>query len=199
MVDIPDINRVAAGEGNTPANPVNASPLRAWFAREVLPLEAALIQFLRRNWRNKAEVEDLLQEVYMRVYEAAAKELPQSARPFVFTTARNLLINRFRHQQIVQIDVVADLDTLEIIAEDPAPDRAAIARDEFRLLQASIDRLPPRTREAVMLGRIEGLSGREIARRMNISEAAVSKHLTRGLTLLSDMLHRETTDPAGDA
>jgi RNA polymerase sigma-70 factor (ECF subfamily) len=190
MVDTPDNSRENTGLSR-PGAPMSAPELKAWFAREVLPLEAPLVQFLRRNWRNKGEIEDLLQEVYVRVYEAARKELPQAAKPFVFATARNLLINRFRQQQVVAIEAVADLETLEIGADDPAPDRAAIAHEEFRRLQSAIDRLPPRCREAVILGRIEGLSGREIAQRMGISEAAVSKHLTRGLSLLSDMLHRE--------
>ena len=190
MVDTPDSSRENAGESR-PGEPMSVPDLRAWFAREVLPLEATLVQFLRRNWRDKSEIEDLLQEVYVRVFEAARKELPHAAKPFVFTAARNLLINRFRQQQVVAIEAVADLETLEVSAEDPTPDRAAIAHEEFRRLQAAIDRLPPRCREAVILGRIEGLTGREIAQRMGISEAAVSKHLTRGLSALSDMLHRQ--------
>jgi len=190
MVDTPDKNRESAGQA-CPGAVMSAPELRNWFAREVLPHEATLVQFLRRNWRDKSEIEDLLQEVYVRVYEAARKELPQSAKPFVFTIARNLLINRFRQQQVVAIEAVADLDTLEVSADDPAPDRAAIAREEFRRLQAAIDRLPPRCREAITLGRIEGLTGREIAHRMGISEAAVSKHLARGMSILSDLLHRE--------
>lgn len=190
MVDTLDKNRDKSGEPR-PVVRVTVPELRAWFAREVLPLEATLVQFLRRNWRDKGEIEDLLQEVYVRVYEAARKELPQAARPFVFTTARNLLINRFRQQQVVAIEAVADLESLEISADDPAPDRAAIAHEEFRRLQSAIDRLPPRCREVVVLGRIEGLTGREIAQRLGISEAAVSKHLTKGLSALSDMLHRE--------
>ena len=190
MVDTPDKNRESAGQAS-PGAAMSAPELRSWFAREVLPLEATLIQFLRRNWRNKSEIEDLLQEVYVRVYEAARKELPQSAKPFVFTIARNLLINRFRQQQVVAIEAVADLDMLDVSADEPAPDRAAIAHEEFRRLQAAIDRLPARCREAITLGRIEGLTGREIAQRMGISEAAVSKHLARGMSILSDLLHRE--------
>jgi RNA polymerase sigma factor (sigma-70 family) len=170
------------------------SGIRVWFAENVLPLEAALVQFSRRNWRDKSEVEDMLQDVYVRVFEAACREIPRSPKQFVFTTAHNLLINRFRQQQVVPIDAVADLETLEIAAEDPTPDRIAMAHEEFRLLQAAIDLLPPRCREAIVLGRVEGLTGREIAQRMGVSEAAVSKHLARGLSALSDTLHRDLNE-----
>ncbi len=41
--------------------------LRAWFLKEVLPLEAALTQFFRNRRRNHADVAELLQEVYVRI------------------------------------------------------------------------------------------------------------------------------------
>ncbi len=47
--------------------------MKAWFVREVLPLEATLVQFLRKASRNESDVEDLRQEVYMRLFETAKK------------------------------------------------------------------------------------------------------------------------------
>lgn len=152
------------------------------------------MQYMQHNWRNRHEIADLRQEVYVRVYEAARKQIPNPARPFVFTIARNLLINRVRHERIVPIDAVADLDALDIAADMPGPDRNVIARDELRRLQAAIDRLPTRCREAVTLGRIEGLSGQEIAARMGISEATVSKHLTLGMYALANVLYGQASE-----
>jgi RNA polymerase sigma-70 factor (ECF subfamily) len=170
------------------------SEVDVWFVREVLPLESMLMQFLHRNCRSKAEVSDLCQEVYMRVYEAARKELPERAKPFVFTTARNLLINRVRHEQIVSIEAVADLDTLNIAMDEPGPDRIVMARDMLRRLQSALDRLPQRCREAVVLRKVDGLSRAEIATRMGIAENTVNRHLTDGMCLLADMLYGEGND-----
>lgn len=86
-----------------------APELDAWFAREVLPLEAILVQFLKRNWRNKSDIADLLQDVYVGVYEAAQKKIPESARAFVFTAARNVLVSRARRERIVPFEAVADM------------------------------------------------------------------------------------------
>jgi RNA polymerase sigma-70 factor (ECF subfamily) len=168
---------------------MNASDLDAWFVREVLPLEAALMQFLRRSWRNRADVDDLCQEVYVRVYEAAKERIPDPARPFVFATARNLIINRVRREQIVAIETIADLDALNIAADEPGPDRNAMAREELRRLQAALENLPPRCRQAVILKKIEGLSRKEIASRMGISEDTVHRHLTEGRRALADLLY----------
>jgi RNA polymerase sigma factor (sigma-70 family) len=172
-----------------------ATDLDTWFVREVLPLEAALMQFLRRSWRNRADVDDLCQEVYVRVYEAAQKEIPDPARPFVFAVARNLIINRVRREHIVPIETFGDLDALAIAADEPGPDRNAIAREELRRLQAALDRLPPRCREAVVLKKIEGLSRKEIAQRMNIGEDTVHRHLTEGRLALADLLYAGKPDP----
>lgn len=163
----------------------------AWFAREVLPLEGALMQFLRHNWRNRSDIEDLLQDVYVRVYEAALKELPERAKPFVFATARNILINRVRREQVVPIEAVSDLDALSIAIDEPGPDRSTIARDELRLVQAALDKLPPRCREAILLGQVEGLSRREIAERMGIGEGTVKSYLAEGAHALADIFYGE--------
>lgn len=170
---------------------VTGSALRDWFVREVLPLEAALTQFLRHNWRNKSDIPDLVQEVYARVYDAARKEMPETARAFVFATAHNLLIDRVRREKIVQFEAVSELDTLAIAADEPAPDRSAIARDELRRLQVALDRLPPRTREVVTMRRIDGLSRAEIAQRLGITEVTVKWHLNEGLRALADDLYGE--------
>ncbi len=169
--------------------------LADWFIREVFPLEAALMQYLHHNWRNESDLGDLRQEVYLRLYEAAQVSRPDPVRPFLFKIARNLLINRVRRSQIVPIDAVADMEALDVATTAPGPDRTLIARDELRSLQSAIDRLPTRCREAVVLARIEGLSGRQIAIRMNVTESAVSHYLDRGLRALVEMLYGEPPDP----
>lgn len=185
--------------GETPENGRETADLRrsagmtedginGWFVREVLPLEAALMQFLRRSWPNKSDIDDLAQEVYARVYEAAREKIPQPVKPFVFTIARNLLIDRVRHEQVVPIEAVADLETLGVAVDAPGPDRNVMAQDELRRLQAALEKLPPRCREVVVLGRIEGLSGKEISQRLGIGASTVSEHLATGMSTLADLL-----------
>jgi RNA polymerase sigma factor (sigma-70 family) len=171
-----------------------AFDLKAWFVREMLPLEAALMQFLQHNWRNQNDIADLRQEVYLRVCEAAMKEVPAQPRQFLFTTARNLLIDRVRREQVVSIESVTDLDALDIALDAPGPERSVIARDELRRLQIALDRLAPRCREVIVMGRIEGLSGREIAARLGVAECTVSEHLAKGMRALANILYSAPKD-----
>jgi RNA polymerase sigma-70 factor (ECF subfamily) len=168
---------------------VNAADVEAWFVREVLPLETTLMQFLSHNWRNEADIADIRQDVYEQVCEAAQERIPENTKAFVFRTARNLIIDRFRHEHVVSIEAVPDLDAFEIASDTPGPDRSALARSELRRVQSAVDNLPPRCREALVLGRIEGLSGREIAQRMGVTEQTVSKHLKQGIRALADSLY----------
>jgi RNA polymerase sigma-70 factor (ECF subfamily) len=190
MAETP-MNDLNATERNAAGEPMPTSEVEAWFVREVLPLEASLMRFLQSACRNAQEAADLRQDVYAGVIAAARKSLPDRAKPFVFATARNLLIDRVRHERVVSIDTVSDLDELGLVADEPGQDRVLIARDELRRLRTAIDALPPKCREAIVLRRIEGLSGREIASRMGIDESTVSHHINNGVRILAEKLYAE--------
>jgi RNA polymerase sigma-70 factor (ECF subfamily) len=166
---------------------VNAVSVETWFLREVLPLEAALMGYFGRHWADKNEVRDMVQDVYVRVCEAAEREIPRPTRPFVFTTARNLLIDKFRSRQVIPLETVGDVEELLAVSDQPNPERIVIARDELRRLQAAFAQLAPRSREALLLRRLEGLSRREIAQRMGVGEETVKAYLASGLFNLSDL------------
>lgn len=180
-------------EGDAPLRGagVSTSEVDVWFVREVLPLESVLMQFLRRNWSNKSEIADMRQEVYVRVYEAARDNIPNPAKPFVLTTARNLMINRVRREQVVSIETMADLDALGMASDAPGPEAVAIGKDTLRRVQSALDRLPERAREVILLKQIEELSRAEIAQRMGIGEETVKWHLAKGMRALADMLYGE--------
>lgn len=178
---------------------VPAPEVELWFVREVLPLEARLMRYLRSTYRNAREATDLLQDVYVEVVEAAQKEIPKSAKSFVFAVAHNVMVDRIRRERIVPMDTVSDLEQLGLAAETPPPEQAVIARDELRHLRAAIDKLPPRCREAVLLSRVEGLSGREIAERLNLDKSTVSHYVKQGMQLLADALYGSPTAPGGSA
>jgi RNA polymerase sigma-70 factor (ECF subfamily) len=193
MAETPEFHRETEALRDASAG-MNTAEIKAWFVREVLPLETALMQYLHHNLGKRGDAADLRQEVYVRVCEVARKQRPDPVRPFVFTIARNLLIDRMRREQVVPIDAVSDLEALNVAIDAPGPERAVAARDELRRLQIALDRLSPRCREIVILARIEGLTGRAIAARLGISEPAVSQQLDNGMRALADVLYGEPSD-----
>ena len=182
-----------------PEKAVTKADLRTWFIREVLPLEPMLMHFLQRNWRNRSDLEDFRQEIYENVLEAAEVARPEQTKPFLFATARNLLINRLQRENIVPIEVMADLDALGVAADEAGPERSTLARDTLRRLQAALESLPPRSRQALLLKRVDGLSVREIAIRMGISEQSVANHIARGVRALAELVYGEPFSSRPDA
>jgi RNA polymerase sigma-70 factor (ECF subfamily) len=157
-----------------------------WFVGEILPLEPALMRFLRRNWPDSAETADLRQETYIRVYEAARRKRPSPVRPFVFFVARNLIIDRLRHRNVVPIETLADADWLNMSDHEPAPEQRVAARQELQLMQDALNELPPRCREVVILRRVYGYSQREVAEKMGIKEETVESQMAKAMRVLTD-------------
>jgi len=171
--------------------------LDRWFTAEVLVHEPALMHFLLKRWSQREEVADLRQEIYMRVYEAALRERPQSPRAFLFTTARNLMADRIRRQKVVSIEAVGDLEPSSVyLIEDLSPERWAGGRQLLRRLADALDALPDRCRDVVWLRRVEDLPQKDVAHRLGIREKTVEKHLAKGMRLLADRLYGSAADAA---
>ena len=160
--------------------------LDSWFKREILVHEAALVRFLSRAWSNSADVLDMRQDIYVRVYEAAAHARPRSPKSFLFATARNLISDRLRRKRVVSIDSVGDMDVLNVLIEDLGPERRLGAHQELRRLAQALDALPLRCREAVWLRRVFDMPQKVVAHKLGISEKTVEKHLMKGMQLLAE-------------
>ena len=156
-----------------------------WFAREILAHEGALVSFLHRAWPDRAEIHDLRQEAYVRVYEAARKCRPTTPRAFLFTTARHLITDRLRRGRVVSIEPVGDLDALNVLIDEVTPERRLDAHQILHRLAAAFDQLPPRCREVMWLRRVEELPQKEVAARLGISEKTVEKQVAKGVRLMA--------------
>jgi RNA polymerase sigma factor (sigma-70 family) len=161
---------------------------KRWFTQEVLPLERDLMRFIARHCRDQADVLDLRQEVYEKALTGSPVDGLRSTRNYVFTIARNVLIDRARRAKIVSFEQVADIDTMEWDVDVSAQDRHLTARDELRRAMLGLDQLPPRCREVVRLRKVEGLSIRETADHLSISHHTVERQLTLGLRALADFM-----------
>ncbi len=184
-------------EAGRPTMTPALSELDTWFVAEILPLEPALMKFLRRSWRNESDLKDLCQDVFVEVYSSAQTERPASARAFTFAIARNKLVDRIRREQIVSIDAVADLETLGLQSDEPGPDRTIMARQDIRRLEAALARMPEPWRQAVIMRKIKGLTPGEIALRLGIAERTAFAHLASGLAMLTDLFQEDLTDRGG--
>ena len=173
--------------------------LEDWFIREILPHEAALTRYIARAWFNPADVTDLRQEIYIKILEAAGKSRPAPARYFLFAVAKHLLTDHVRRNRIVPIDLLQDCDSLNVLIDELSPERRTESFQQLEKLLAAFEQLPDRCREVIWMKKIEGLSQKDIAKRLSIAEGTVETHLVRGMRLLSRYYHGDETDPQAGA
>lgn len=171
----------------------NEDALNDWFCSEVLPLEQSLARYIRRNSRAPNEIFDLIHDVYALVIKGAMQELPRHTRAYVFKITKNHLIRQASRAQAAPIDFVADMQSCEPACDIAATERYMEARDELRHLQKRLDKLPPRCRQVVYLRKIEGLTTREAAARLNVGIDAIEQQLVKGMRFLADfdIVHEE--------
>jgi RNA polymerase sigma factor (sigma-70 family) len=147
----------------------------------VQPHGSALKEYIRHAFPSLPDVEDVVQESYLRLWRQRAVEPIRSARAFLFSVAQRIAIDGLRRRRRSPVESVATLTALNVADETPAaPDR--LDDDEkIALLIAAIDALPARCREVVILRKLKLLSQRETAAQLGISEKGVENQLARGL------------------
>lgn len=156
----------------------------AWLAQHILPHEPALRAWLRRRRIEGLETDDVVQETYAVLAALPAVGHIGSPRAYAFQTAQSLVLRHLRRARIVRIDAIGDIEALTTALDEPSPERQTSAREELRRVWILINKLPAKCREAFLLRKIEGLSQRQIAERMGISESTVEKHIGRALRTL---------------
>jgi RNA polymerase sigma factor (sigma-70 family) len=167
--------------------------LENWFVSAILPHQAALTRYLKRVCRSSSEIPDLRQETYVRVWESATKSRPRFPKTFLFRTARNLVIDKFRREQVVSIGYTPDGISLDLL-DELTPERRLAARQDLQRLTRAFESLPEKTRSVIWLRRVAGLSQREAAASLGIDESALEGRMTRGMRSLA-----EAVVPSGSA
>ena len=90
-----------------------------WFAEEVQPHESELRAYLRSKFSVHLDIDDLVQETYVRLLLAREQTPLRSAKSYLFTTARNAAFDFFRRRKIVAIDGIAELELLPVFEDRP--------------------------------------------------------------------------------
>ena len=171
-----------------------------WIATHILPLEGEVRGWLRRHVHTLklTDADDVIQEAYSRLWQVDFSQI-DNARAYLYTTVRNLLVEHARRARIVPMERLGEIEALRIPSDEPGPERQATARQELERLERIVQALPEQCRRAFQLQKFRGLSQREIAQAMNISEKTVEKHLATALLRVLDTLKQEEGDPAANS
>ena len=176
---------------STPENPAGLPPAEQtrWFTENVQPHEGKLRGYLRRIV-DVGEVDDVVQETYLRLLKVRAVREIASPSGLLFATARNAVRDIFRRRAVAKTTSVAETDCSRVFDDGPGVSEMVGRKQEVELLDAAIRALPDRCRTVLILRKYENLSHREIAARMGISPHTVEAQLTKAVTRIEEYFAR---------
>jgi RNA polymerase sigma-70 factor (ECF subfamily) len=153
---------------------------------------ARIFRHALRMTRNKADAEDLSQDVLLRAVRALDEDLPRNLDAWLYRVTLNLFLDDVRRTRHIRFYPLPDLVGNELVDTAPGPpemlERAAFDVD----VERALDALTPGCRVAVVLHDVEGLSYDEIASAMGVSRGTVASRIHRGRRKLRAALsHRE--------
>ena len=152
------------------------------------------------------EVEDIVQETYVRVCQVENRDQIRDPRAYLFRTARNLALDHVKRSES-RLTVSADLDALpeEALLSPPEsdPTHAQVASDEeFALFCEAVRSLPRQCRRAFVLKKVYGYTLKEIMAEMDLGRPTVETHIVNGTKRCVQYLRERQVDrvlPAGRA
>lgn len=150
-------------------------------ARKAEALRGALTRYFARHVRDDAEIDDLVQDVFLRIVKRGGAEHLERFDGYVFETASSVLKDRHRRRQARRSDRHVEFEPERHGGSGPGPDSVLAGRQALRATTVALMELPERTRTVFVLRRLEGLGYREIALRLGLSVSAVEKHMLRAV------------------
>jgi RNA polymerase sigma factor (sigma-70 family) len=171
-------------------NPPRSEQAR-WFVDEVHTHDRSLKAYLRGSFPSMRDVDDVVQESYLRIWKSGMAHPIRSTKSFLFQVARNLARDLARRDRASPIDRVTDFDALHVLDHRPGVAETACTNDELALLAQAIHALPARCRDVMILRQINGLSQKEIAARLGISVLTVQVHVVKGLRRIEEFFREQ--------
>lgn len=167
------------------------SERNAWLADHILPHEVWLRRSIARHAASCGmDVDDLVQESYAILIRLPSIETIRDPRRYALQVARSILLQQVRRARIVPIDAIADMVAFDPAADLPDPEEQAAGWQELNRVAEAIAAMPEPVRKAFWLRRVEGLSQREVASKLSLSENTVEKQIARGIKILAGQFSR---------
>jgi len=142
-----------------------------------------------------SDVEDFTQETFVRAFSAKQTENLEFPKAYLFRIARNLVVKSgIRKTNPLKL-LVEDFEIEGIIDSIPKQDEALHQKKRLESFYNAANRLPRQCRKALLLRQIEGLSHKQISKRMGISTSTVEKHLAKGLRLCVEFMNEAGYEP----
>jgi RNA polymerase sigma-70 factor (ECF subfamily) len=176
--------------------PISCESRTEIFTKLFAESRQALHRYIQRFVGSSEIAKEIVQEAFLRTYRQ--RESVTTLRAFLFSTARNLAANEYRHRRTMERDALENFGDSWVKTERESLEAELLRDERNRLIQEAIDRLPPQCRAAFALRVFHECSYKEVAERLGISAKTVEKHIARGLRDTHSYLKRRYGAPRRD-
>jgi len=163
---------------------------REWFLNQVFCHRVMLQQYLRRYLKSDEDIEDVIQDTYLRIYGIQDYTTVESPKALVISIAHNLAVSLVRNRTNKVTDAVADFEALGVSSDTAMPEAQLEARRRFEAFCAAVDHLPPICRRVFVLRKVYKLSQMEISAVLGMSQSTIEKHVVKGMVRCRDHLRK---------
>lgn len=161
-----------------------------WFIDAVLPFEAGLRRWIKSRFSAIRDVDDLIQDTFSRILKARESGPVPNPQAFLFVVSRNLAINKLKRMNFEYAPETEKLDPLVLADEMAGPFESTALQEEIDQLVSAIQSLPDRCRQIMTLRKIYGLSQKEVAGKLEISEHTVEAQIGIGMRKCTAFFHQ---------
>lgn len=157
------------------------------FTELYVSYKGRLMYFCNRFLKDKEKSEDVIQDIFIQIWESRDKLNPElSFSGYVHTLSQNRILNILRqfdvHSRFVQGSIKKQ------ITSTTGTEDAIIEKDLARILKEATENLSPKQKEVFRLSRIQGLTYKEIAELLQISVPTVQEHASLALKKIKEYL-----------
>ena len=137
-------------------------------------------RFLFYKTQDIDKSEDILQEVFIKLWENCNKVDPNKVKSYIYSIANNMFLNDIKHQKVVQNYRKHNGND----STNESPEFVMLEKEFMEKLESTIDNLPEKQREVFLMNRIEKKKYKEIALLLDISVKAVEKRMHQALVVM---------------
>lgn len=141
----------------------------------------ALLHFFSKRTGNRADAEDLAQEVFIRIARQGDITRVEHIEGYLFQTASNLLRDRARRDATHHVHDHFSIEDSGYEGEAPSEERVYEGRETIERFLSVVAEMPPRRRMVFLMHRFLGLSYGAIALKLGVSVRVVEKHMSKAL------------------
>ena len=164
-----------------------------------LEVRGSLMRFASRYFRRPQEVEDVVQEAFVKVIEAHHRREIKTLKGYLFRTTKNLALKQLGKKSYKLTDTVGDALPDSILLHSQTLEDEFESRQKFELFCRAVRDLPVKGRRAFVLRRVYGYSQQEIAEEMGIGRKTVEAHLSKAFRRCVDFMEAEENQSGEDS